>query len=77
MQSTSVDVVSVKPADAMLADAGHVEYVDELAGAAAVVNGAAETGDEARAGTSAAIRAIAERTPIRRFRWEIIISSIW
>jgi pyruvate/2-oxoacid:ferredoxin oxidoreductase alpha subunit len=77
MQSTSVDVVSVKPADAMLADPGHAEYVDEDAGAAAVVSGAAVAGDDAITGTSAAITAIAERTPIRRFKWEIIISSIW
>ncbi len=66
MQSTSVDVVSEKP-EAGAEPVGQAEYVAAFAGLTGERAGAAEAVDEASTGTRAAITAIAERTPTRRF----------
>jgi hypothetical protein len=76
MQSTSVDVVSVKPA-AGAEVPGQALYSAALAGATGVVATAAEAGDTESAGTSAAITAIAVSTPKRFLKLENIVSSMW
>jgi hypothetical protein len=73
MQSTSVDVVSVKPAAAAEPE-GHALYVaGSVTARVSDVDGAADAGELVRAGTPAVITAIAAKTPIRRFRLERIL----
>jgi hypothetical protein len=74
MQSTSVDVVSVKPA-AEAEPVGHANMVCVSPGSAATVSGAAEAEFEST-GIRAAITVIAVMTPNRRLKWENIFLSI-
>jgi hypothetical protein len=73
MQSTSVDVVSLNPAEGIDAEVGQAEKDAVSLLATVVAEAAAEAGDAASTGTSAAITATAVKTPIRRFKWESML----
>ena len=73
IQSTSVDVVSVKPA-AGAEPVGHAPTCEVEAGATGINATAAVALDEASTGTRAAIKATAETTPTRRLILENILS---